>query len=221
MIYLKIILAILLTAAAMLIKKAVNEKEETDSRTKSLPALLSPLLPYVRKGWLKAVKFLRRLSEGMRRLDSFRKFFTLVLLLSIIAIQFIDFSASSSVAQMLSEELHQGAATLDEGMVKTYTPLMTYPQTTMVSGLLAMMFFSYKLSDKILLLLKKRKVFFWTCITTILVLLSSPRNMVLAETLMMIEMSSLFYPFKVPDATPKNRVPLPSREELAMIRMAA
>jgi len=44
---------------------------------------------------------LRRFYEGMKRSDNFRKFFTLMILMGMILIQFVDFHASTEIAKMI------------------------------------------------------------------------------------------------------------------------
>ncbi|MBQ5495039.1 MAG: hypothetical protein IIT76_07530, partial [Prevotella sp.] len=48
-------------------------------------------------------KRLRRFYEGMKRSDNFRKFFTLMMLMGMILIQFVDFHASTEIARMIQD----------------------------------------------------------------------------------------------------------------------
>ena len=78
MIYMKLILACLLAAAPFM------------------------YAAYMRSGKHSLPRVIKRLYEGMKKSDNFRNFFTLILLMVLVAYQYVDFHASTAIAEMLN-----------------------------------------------------------------------------------------------------------------------
>lgn len=220
MIYFKIILAFLLSALPFFYMSYIRPKEKTSPVWRNMFTALGTQMPRLRAVKKAVGKFFHRLYDGMKKSDNFRKFFTLVTLLLMIAVQFVDFSASTSIARMLQEASHDGHETAK--MIAVYGTLMTRPHASVLAACLSLILFSYTAADWLLTRLhNRRKLFFGVVLITLVVLFASPRYLIVTEVLEMMLMAALIYPNKIPSQAPKGRKPIPTEEEQNTLRKAA
>ena len=92
--------------------------------------------------------FATRFYEGMKRSDNFRKFFTLVILMVMIALEFIDFQASTAIATLMHDS-HLSVADAAQ-TIGLYGALMTRPYATLLAAVMSLAMFSYKWADAVL-----------------------------------------------------------------------
>lgn len=203
MIYLKLILALLLSAVPFVYAGCVRPKEKTSPVWRNIFTALGTQMPRLRKTKKAIVKFLYRIYDGMKKSDKFRKFFSLVTLLLMIAVQFVDFSAATSIARMLQEAARDNEQTAQT--IAVYGAMMTRPHATVLAACLSLALFSYQMADWMLTRLhNRRKLFFCVALLTLAILFASPRYLIVAEVLETMLLAALVYPNKIPTQDPKG-----------------
>ena len=113
-----------------------------------------------------------------------------------LAMQFIDFHASTEIARMLQDS----NASHNDTMITmaTYAPLMTRPYATLIAAVLSLSLFSYKWADKVLTKLhNNRRLFALIGLAVILLTVFLPRWIVVSEMLAVTLMASYVYPNKI------------------------
>ncbi len=210
MIYLKLILALLLSALPFFYVSYVRPKEKTSPVWRNLFTALATQMPRLRAVKKIIGRFLHRIGEGMKKSDNFRKFFSLVTLLLMVVVQFVDFSASQDVAQGIREL--NGSAEQTK-FIAAYGSLMTRPHASVLAACLSLMLFSYKAADWLLTRLHNRKKFFLAiALLTLVILFASPRYFIVAEVLHMMLLAALVYPNRTSVDDPKGRKRIPKDE---------
>lgn len=168
---------------------------------KLIVACVVAVMSFAGAGLLRSKKYslpriAKRMYEGMKRSENFRKFFTLILLMVMLAMQFIDFHASTEIARMLQDS----NASHNDTMLTmaTYAPLMTRPYATLIAAALSLSFFSYKLADKVLTKLhNNRRLFALIGLAVVLLTVFLPRWIVVSEMLAITLMAGYVYPNKI------------------------
>lgn len=220
MLYLKLIIAVLLSLVPFIYEAYVRPKQNTSPEWRNAFTALGTHLPR-----LKAVKdalmnTLHNLYQGMKKSDNFRKFFTLIIMLIMIAIQFVDFSVSTSIADIINDTSRDTEKT--SSLVNIYGPLMTRPTATILAFAITLTMFSYSIADCLLTALHNHKKFFvFTANIVLLILLSSPRYFVVAEVLAILLIAALIYPNKIINDDPQKKKPIPENEESYKLQRAA
>ncbi len=228
MIYLKIILAFLLSAIPFLYVSFVKPKRETSKVWRNMFTAIGSQLPRLKAVKTTCAKFMHRLYEGMKRSDNFRKFFTLITLLLMIAVQFVDYSSSVEVARMIRDAANEGAETAAKAaaytshVIAVYGSLMSKPHATLLAACLSLILFVFKAGDWLLTRLhNSRKIFFTVAMMTLIILFTSPRFFIVVEVLEMMLMAALIYPNKVVPQDPKGRKGIPMEQKEMAYRNAA
>lgn len=144
-------------------------------------------------------KFAKRIYQGMNRSDtnSFRKFYTLILLMTMLLYQYTDLHIASDVAREVRENIKFSSAEDSPEMLRMdpYLPLLTKPLSTITAGVIAILLFSYKLADKTLNMLpKSRQLFTTTGLVAIGMTVIAPRSFILGETLLILLIGAYIYP---------------------------
>lgn len=223
MIHFKIILAFLLSALPFFYISFIRPKEKTSPVWRNMFTALGTQMPRLRAAKRAVGKFFHRLYEGMKKSDRFRKFFSLVTLLLMIAVQFVDFSASTEIARGIREISQSDAETYGEiHTIAIYGPLMSKPHASVLAACLSLTLFSYTAADLLLTRLhNRRKFFFGVALIALIVIFSSPRFLIVTEVLEIMLMAALIYPNKIPSQDPKGRKPIPMVEEQQKLRKTA
>ena len=138
--------------------------------------------------------FATRFYEGMKRSDNFRKFFTLVILMVMIALEFIDFQASTAIATMMHDG-HLSAADAAQ-TIGLYGALMTRPYATLLAAVMSLAMFSYKWVDAVLTyhLHDHPKHFLVVAAVAMLIVMVSPRYIIVTEMLEIVLLAAYIYP---------------------------
>ena len=219
MIYFKIILALLLSALPFFYISYIRPKEKTSPIWRNMFTALGTQMPRLKAAKRAVGKFFHRIYDGMKS-DNFRKFFSLITLLLMIAVQFVDFSATMNVAKMIQDASRDSQQTAQ--IIAIYGPLMTRPHASVLAACLSLTLFSYTAADWLLTMLhNRRKFFFGVALMALIVLFSSPRYLIVTEILEMMLMAALIYPNKIPSQDPKGRKPIPMVKEQQQLRKAA
>lgn len=228
MIYLKLILAFLLSAVPFLYVLFIKPKRETSSVWRNMFTVIGSQLPRLKAVKTACSRFFHRLYEGMKRSDNFRKFFSLITLLLMIAVQFIDFSASTEIARGIREISQSDAETYGEiekqlsHTIAIYGPLMTKPHATVLAACLSLSLFAYSSANWLLTKLRNsRRIFFFTALITLFFLFASPRYFIVAEVMEMMLMAAVIYPNKIASPDPKGRKGIPDERNKIYFKNAA
>ena len=220
MLYPKITLILILSALPFLYAHYIRPKQESSSKWRNMFAAIGSHFPNLRNLKTAVINLLVTFYRGMKKSDNFRKFFTLVILLVMIASQFVDFTASSAIAERARECQGNSLRTLHVASV--YSPLMSRPYATAMAAVMSLLFFSYKASDKLLTALHRyNKLFLFVAILVMLIIFISPRYFIVAEMLFIILMAAWIYPEKTVEQDPKGRKPIPDEKQKEQIKMAA
>lgn len=173
---LKFILAAILTAIPFVHRYVVKPRS---SENRAMRNIFSAINYYLIKKIVnrKSIRLFLHFKEGMIKMKSFRKFFTLVLLLVLLSIQFIDINLppDSSSSFFLHHDL-TGA----------------YP-----AALITMPFISYKSADKILLKIKNSFLFSPISILILTGISFLSNLFIFSESIFLIMLASLYYPTQV------------------------
>ena len=228
MIVFKFILATILAMIPFIIKQLMKASDDKTKEKFSIVSILEITMPKVTVILVnfkrKVAKFIRRIYEGMHRSDSFRKFFTLLLLIVMLLYQYIDFHIATEVAQQVRDNIKYSSAADSPEMIAMapYLPLLTKPISTITAGIMAMLIFSYKLADRVLNILhENKKLNFLTGIIAMAIAILSPRSFILSETILILLIGAYIYPPLNNGEPPKGRRPIPLGEEKKSYRKAA
>ncbi len=215
MIQFKVILLLILAVLPFVYANYQRTQERKNGQKSSLFHLLFKYLPQL-YGVGQAAKILvKRIYNGMKRSDTFRRFFTLMVLLVMLLYQFVDFQVASTIVH----DLCVGIEKTDIKTVKNcvnfsvWSPYFTKPHATMLAGCIALAFFSYEFSNKILLLLhNNNRLYCVVGLITIVIVIMTEGWMIMVETSAIILMAAYFYPNKYNEADPKGKKGIPKNE---------
>ena len=220
MIYLKTILACLLSALPFVYAWHLRNKARNNAPKGNVYSFIMTQLPRLYALFTAIKSFVHGVYEGMKKSDTFRRFFSLIIILVMLTVQFIDFNASANIAHAALQAQLNG--TLTPQFMAVYEPLMSRPQATLLAACLSLMLFSYKAADWMLTRLHdSNKIFFFTAVITLIILFSSPRHFIVAEMMELLLLAAIVYPDKTADTQPKGRKPVPLQEDEQQLRQAA
>lgn len=210
MIWLKIFLAVILTTIPFAYHIYVAPRKDKSSKWRNIFTLLSDKFPQVKLFFKMIVEILREFHNGMKNFDSFRKFFILLLLLIMLAYQFVDFTVSNDMAKQVIEDSVDKDAILS--FYNSYNAFVTAPFATISSAIISLIFFSYRITNIILSKLHtEKKAFFIYGLLIMVLLFSIPRYFILVEILYIILIAAYFYPIKNGNTSPQYRRTIPIR----------
>ena len=140
MIYLKTILACLLSALPFVYAWHLRNKARNNTPKGNVYSFIMTQLPTLYALFTAIKSFVHRVYEGMKKSDTFRRFFSLIIILVMLTVQFIDFNASANIADAARQAQQNG--TLTPQFMAVYEPLMTRPHATLLAACLSPMLFS-------------------------------------------------------------------------------
>ena len=161
MITLKLILAVFLSAIPFVYAMYIRPKQKKSDEYANFFTWAGRHFPRLGFFFFALKNFLRRLHEGMKRSDTFRKFFHLVALLFLLGFQYVDYSASTAALKTIRLACYVGPSAVREAA--NYSHLVTLPPVMLLSATLALFLFSYGIADRLLTVLhNSRKIFFFS-----------------------------------------------------------
>lgn len=221
MIYLKLILACLLSAMPFLYVSFVKPKRETSPRWRNMFTAIASQMTRMNAVKRTCNNFMRRIYIGMKFSDNFRKFFMLLTLMMMIAVQFIDFSASTQIAKEMMNTADNATTNPEHttqmaNILYICAPLMTMPHATLLAAAFSLILFVYKPADWLLTTLHNhQRFFFFIALADITLLFASPRFLiVVVEMVEIILMAALIYPNKIIPPDPKQRKDIPEEKQI-------
>ena len=220
MIYLKLTIAFFLAALPFFYAHYVRPKTRESSKWNNLLAVIKTYIPQLKIIKDATVHLIGKFSDGMKKSDNFRKFFTLVTLLFILTFQFVDFHASHAAAAKIQQAIADGSAT--PNLVQTFIAFVSKPTATLAATFICFSLFWFRAADTVLTTLHNcQKLFFFVALLTLILLFMSPAFLVLTETMEVVLMAATLYPNKVGQQDPKGRKHLPLEEEQRQLEIAA
>lgn len=160
---------------------------------------------------------MKRFYNGMRKYDSFRKFFTLMLLLILIAIQFTDQAASHTVLRMIQESngINQNV------IAATHALLISHPYAIALAAIIGILFFFYRMADRILTTLHNSNFLYAvTALLTIIIAFYPQGFFIISQTLFIILIGAYIYPNRVPTIHPNGGIHVPDEQQQRLCKVA-
>lgn len=204
MIVLKIILMTLLAVLPFLFSRCVKGKG-------TLSSMVIKGIPLAGKAAHKAAVFAKRLHEGMKRFDSFRKFFHMMLIILMLALTYTDFAATDEAARRITEMAQDDPTYLTRRA--DLQAFMSHPFILMGCLVLNLSLFSYRWADRLLTRLhQSRELQVILAVTCLLIsavsALNDMRYFILTEVLYLLVIMSWAYPDRIGSPGPKGRKPI-------------
>ena len=210
----------MLSALPFVFASYIRSKTKSSHGRRGFFSVLGTQMPRLKAVKNAVVKFFHRLYDGMRRSDNFRKFFTLIILLLMIGVQFVDYSASQEVARLSQE--HQVSAENGASFIHVYAPLMSRPHAIFIAAFLSLSFFFFRVADSVLTILhNERRIFHFFALLTLIILFASPRYIIIVEVMEMILMAAMIYPNKMSTPEPRGRKNIPMTPRQFSLRKSA
>ena len=204
MLYVKLFLAVMLAAMPFYYAYQLRPKQRAQPEKYNIFAFLTGGMRKLASCKKFLSKKMVRMNEGMKKFDSFRKFFTLVLLLMMIVVLFVDYHAATKAMTFLKDAMSHGFS--HEKALTIYGSFMTEPKATIIASLICPVFFSYRTADKLLTALHTNKILFcWTGYTATIILIYSVRYFIIPEILLMVMLAAYIYPPKQGNELPKGK----------------
>ena len=210
MIYMKIILAVILSAIPFFFHYYVQPRRQ-DEKWKNLSTFISTHNSWYHKANKKIQSFGQWLYEGMQRHDSFRKFFTRIMLFVIMVYECVDFNAAQEAKIFVNNYVENTSYLNVDNIVyaSVYIPgnlMITNFWVSLFGFLVSLPLLSHQWADRTLLWIKKELPVFSACAGITLLLTIFPHVFILAEMTAIILLASCVYPFKRWSDVPKGRM---------------
>lgn len=226
MLILKLILFVVLTSIPFLYHFLIKPRRESVKKYRNVFTAAQPHMSKLKKSVWRIGTHLINFYDKMKHREKPRKFFTLLLLLFLLCIQGVDNFASGEVAatyktmakekrlDQLSISGKKTAAPFMQRKMSNYLyPFLTRPLVYLITFGMTLLFFSYKLANRILTKIhnSKRILIGVSCVIILFSFFDEGRYILLSEVLFIIAMAALFYPNFHDPATPKGRKQIPQK----------
>lgn len=226
MLILKLILFVVLTSIPFLYHFLIKPRRESVKKYRNVFTAAQPHMSKLKKSVWRIGTHLINFYDKMKHREKPRKFFTLLLLLFLLCIQGVDNFASGEVAatyktmakekrlDQLSISGKKTAAPFMQRKMSNYLyPFLTRPLVYLITFGMTLLFFSYKLANRILTKIhnSKRILIGVSCVIILFSFFDEGRYILLSEVLFVIAMAALFYPNFHDPATPKGRKQIPQK----------
>ena len=222
MLILKLILFVVLTSIPFLYHFLIKPRRESVKKYRNVFTAAQPHMSKLKKSVWRIGTHLINFYDKMKHREKPRKFFTLLLLLFLLGIQGVDNFASGEVAatyktmakeKRLDQLSISGKKTVAPFMQRKMTnylyPFLTRPLVYLITFGMTLLFFSYKLANKILTKIHNSKRI--SCAIILFSIFDEGRYILLSEVLFVIAMAALFYPNFHDPAAPRGRKPIPQK----------
>ncbi|MBQ6750826.1 MAG: hypothetical protein IJR02_08710 [Bacteroidaceae bacterium] len=213
MIYLKIVLAILLSAIPLFFNFYIQPRRQ-DEKFRNFSTFISTHIPWLKLAKDKLHHLMNWLYNGMKRSDNFRKFFIFIMLFIMMAFQFVDLSAVQD-ANLIVENYVESMKYSDAiyHVVSCYDIpgylLTTNILESFITFLFSILFLWYKFADWLLAELHENSHFYIAFGLTLIASMFIARTFIFAEILFMVMIAAYIYPNKIQSADPKGRKGIP------------
>ena len=226
---LKYILATLLAVLPFACAHVLNKERQNDAKKTSgirqLAGWITRCFPFAKTAFYTVQNFCKNLSKKMRRSDNARKLFSLLLLIVLLIVTYIDFSASESAKLYMQTPPENSTSTVVVSATHflLYKPVVSDPVALFVCQLISFMLFSYKISDNLLTWISNNWFFltFTNCLFWAMVAVVDQGWFVLAEVQTIFLMAAIYYPTKTDTPDPKGRMSIPLSQNNKITQLAA
>lgn len=193
----------------------IRAQKKRGDQPSSLYTFIGKQFPKIQCACLAVINFVTRVYDGMKRSDSFRRFFTIITLLVLLVFQYVDFHVASNVAHDVRLAFENSAEKNVDNIaeLKAWLHYFTKPHATMLGACLSLMFFSFRLANNILTRLhNNNRIYCLVGLVTMCIAILATRWFIIAETFAIILMAAYIYPNKRPIENPKGRKTIPTHE---------
>lgn len=220
MIFLKFLLATILTAAPFCLSWCLKSYQRKGTDCKCLWPLLWRKLPFLRRANKVIVGRLLRLHEVMKNSVNARRFFTFCIIGTMLVVGLVDVTVTSEAAEA-AKAIVENNVELNGGNVaeinvekveglNVYLSAVTYGWASLFCLFFTFLLYWYRFSDWLFTLLHGRKMFciFGLVVLNILLLSEAQfhsRFSVIGELLYVVMMGAYFYPAERLPMPPKGR----------------
>lgn len=210
--YIKIILAVLLSVIPFIFSIFIKPKTK-DGKWRNVFALLDINSEKVANGAGKIRKFIMRIYEAMKYSDNARKFFIMLLIITMIVVQWIDSEATQTAVKAIignRENVYQDK----ESMVMLF-PFITSPIVTILSMLYTLILFRYKWSNKLLTKIStsKKMIVLFVAMIMLFIVVGNGRFFLLGEVLFLTLIWALILPKKKEEGYPDGGTRIKRKKE--------
>ena len=226
MLILKLILFVVLTTIPFLYHFLIKPRRESVKNYRNVFAAAQPHMSKIKKLAWRLGTYIINFYDKMKHREKPRKFFTLLILLFLLGIQGVDNFASGEVAatyktmakekrlEQLSISGKKTAAPFMQRKMNNYLyPFLTRPVIYLLTFGITLLFFSYKLANRIFTEIhnSKKILIAISCIIILFSFFDEGRYILLSEVLYVITMAALFYPNFQDFESPKGRKTIPQK----------
>lgn len=226
MLILKLILFVVLTTIPFLYHFLIKPRRESVKNYRNVFAAAQPHMSKIKKLAWRLGTYIINFYDKMKHREKPRKFFTLLILLFLLCIQGVDNFASGEVAatyktmakekrlEQLSISGKKTAAPFMQRKMNNYLyPFLTRPVIYLLTFGITLLFFSYKLANRIFTEIhnSKKILIAISCIIILFSFFDEGRYILLSEVLYVITMAALFYPNFQDFEAPKGRKTIPQK----------
>jgi len=198
----------------------IRPKTKTSKVWRNLFTVLSNKLPSFDIIVSNVKNIRERFAEGLRKSDNFRKFFTRITLLVIIAFQFVDFHAATMVNSMKNENATD--VEMLSRIDQVYSLFVTDTNATFLAAIIGISLFFYRFANGMFTVLhNNRKLYLLTALTAIAIMMISVRYCIVTETVFIILMAANFYPNRIRRSGGNGGLQLSKPERQRELRIAA
>lgn len=210
--YIKIILAILLSAIPFLFAIFIKPKAK-DEKWRNVFTLSDINSEKVASGAVKLRNFFKKVYEAMKYSDNARKFFIMLLIITMIVFQWIDSEATQTAVRAIignRENVYQGK----ESMVM-FLPFITSPIVTILSMIYTFILFRYKWANKLLTKINtnKKMIVLFIALIMLSIVVGNGRFFLLGEILFLTLIWALILPKKKGEGYPDGGTRIKRKKE--------
>lgn len=217
-IILKFILVVILTAIPFLWAGFIKPRQNSNEDWRNLYALAESKKGVIKKYATRTKAWCMMFYEKMKSNLSARKLFTLIVAMSMLTYQFVDFKAQDEAVHKMQQAVvqHQpeSISIADARTIKKFPynifkrslanwlyPFVTAPLAYMAAIIITFMFFSNKLADKTLTMIHQddNLNIILGIISFIMLFMDEGRYVLLSEVILILLISGRFYPNLLPE----------------------
>lgn len=208
---LKLILVLVLTMIPIMFGVFVKPKQKTSEKCRNLYSFVGAYSPMLERKYRKIRVALKALWNKIKNTENGRKFFTCILVLILLSLQYVDYHSSNEVAAVCKDAIitHNenvfmvtkpnttlamvfGINTFSNYWYPYITPAITY----LIAMVTTLLLFSEKIASKILSNIYNKPIFTFLSVEMIWILsiLDEGKNILLAEMLFVVLLAGMIYP---------------------------
>lgn len=220
---LKLILVLVLTMIPIMFGVFVKPKQKTSEKCRNLYSFIGAYSPMLERKYRKIRVALKALWYKIKNTENGRKFFTCILVLVLLSLQYVDYLSSNEVAAVCKDAIitHNekvfmvtkpnttlamvfGVNTFSNYWYPYITPAITY----LIAMVTTLLLFSDKIASKILSNIYHKPILTFISVEMIwlLSILDEGKNILLAEMLFVLLLAGMIYPIRKNHVVPHGGI---------------